>query len=932
MFSRIVRAISAVALYLLMTATMVLPAAAQQPADGTPAVDAGSPAPGARQDANGSWFMTESESEPVSADLATAAAGGPDQYGYTWSTATFDWIDAVSGGTDTGLSGNSEDNATNLIPLPFAFKYFENVYNAVYIAASGYLAFADLGDWPSQFRPLRAPGPNNVISVYPSPLRLSQNTGNGRVYYKFGGTAPNRYLVVEWYKVRDYWDDDDSFTFEVILFENGNISFQYHTMTYVNGYYCGSGAIEDATGMDGVLTSAFCERINSSTAVRIVRPATGARINVYPLADGSFTYAAAAQVYPVRIRNVGDNGADRYNLTVNSPWDVRLVDTIGAPLHDSNGDGTQDTGVISFKGEATIRVVVESPPIVTAGESAQTTVTFRSVNNPAVQRTVTIRTTVPHPFAQVFAIGVPAAPKVMINRPTVQTISTLASSSASANDVAVASMPGLGYAVAWREWDNGYALYARMTDLTGTARTGKLLVAGVNNPDYEVGHWEPALASSPDGHVAIAWWTRLEKWDGSDWLYNENVWLAILDSAGNITKAPTRLTSNNAFGTFGTVGLPFYDSVSIAATANDRFVVAWESQVNQENSYDNDVEYAVFSTSGSVVRGLTRYSDTAERSMGNAWNPVVATINGGQVFLTFGDGEVQYTLLSNDGAILQPQRAIAYSGYQYYLDAAPIGGGNVLITWYTFRSQTYNIGYAVLNATTFTLVKEPSEFNRLSERGEYGAAIAPLAAGGAVITYSGDDDTYLGAAAVSSNGTVLAQPAIFQRATLAELTAGDYFRRSDWANHSAAVATLPTTQLKSDPTVTSTSLAGGPQGATAGLGINVLNNGLQPATGLVLTADLPDEVGFISSTPAPSSIIPASATGGETITWMLPNLSYLDGGRVLMATTVPSTTVGATWPVQMTLTTTAPQLDPDHGKDTTQLMEMRGIWLPLVRE
>ena len=97
-------------------------------------------------------------------------------------------------------------------------------------------------------------------------------------------------------------------------------------------------------------------------------------------------------------------------------------------------------------------------------------------------------------------------------------------------------------------------------------------------------------------------------------------------------------------------------------------------------------------------------------------------------------------------------------------------------------------------------------------------------------------------------------------------------------------------------------------------------------------ATLPPELSFVSSVPLPSSVQPGSVDAGDTVTWQLPTLGFLDGGRILLATTVPSTTLGATYDVPFVLTTSSAQLDPNHGKDTTQIMEMGGVWLPMVRE
>ena len=108
---------------------------------------------GPYQTPDGLWMMPADARSPVEATGVTPqATGGPDDFGYTWDdSVAFNWIDAT-GGTDTGMSGHSGDQATGPVPLPFLFKYYENTYTQVYIAASGYLAFADAGYWPTEDR------------------------------------------------------------------------------------------------------------------------------------------------------------------------------------------------------------------------------------------------------------------------------------------------------------------------------------------------------------------------------------------------------------------------------------------------------------------------------------------------------------------------------------------------------------------------------------------------------------------------------------------------------------------------------------------------------------------------------------------------------------------------------------------------------------
>ena len=115
--------------------------------------------------------------EPATAlaGVAPAGTGGPDAYGYTWDDGVaFNWIDATSG-TDTGMSGNSNNQKSGPFPLPFTFKFYENTYSSVYVAASGFLAFTDEGTWPQQGRILDPAKPNNVVAPYWDGYTLSSS-------------------------------------------------------------------------------------------------------------------------------------------------------------------------------------------------------------------------------------------------------------------------------------------------------------------------------------------------------------------------------------------------------------------------------------------------------------------------------------------------------------------------------------------------------------------------------------------------------------------------------------------------------------------------------------------------------------------------------------------------------------------------------------
>ena len=201
------------------------------------------------------------------------AVGGPDFYGYTWSDGPLgtDWIDTTTIGTDTGLTGSGVNNATGPIPLGFSFNYYTNSYTQLYISAAGYVSFTNQASWPGyQNIPSTSP-PNNVIAPYSTLTFIGSGSW---VHYMTGGSAPNRYFVVEWHDLT-VLPEDETYRFELILHENGDIVFQYDLMNYVGeSWLCASSGIENDTGQYGLLYIYACgsSSVASNTAVRFDRP------------------------------------------------------------------------------------------------------------------------------------------------------------------------------------------------------------------------------------------------------------------------------------------------------------------------------------------------------------------------------------------------------------------------------------------------------------------------------------------------------------------------------------------------------------------------------------------------------------------------------------------------------------------------------------
>ena len=66
--------------------------------------------------------------------------------------------------------------------------------------------------------------------------------------YKAYGEAPNRYLIIKWYRM-EAPDGQSIYSFLVVLHENGDIVFQYDQLTFLKASTaCGTAGIEDETG------------------------------------------------------------------------------------------------------------------------------------------------------------------------------------------------------------------------------------------------------------------------------------------------------------------------------------------------------------------------------------------------------------------------------------------------------------------------------------------------------------------------------------------------------------------------------------------------------------------------------------------------------------------------------------------------------------
>jgi hypothetical protein len=156
---------------------------------------------------------------------------GPDASGYACKDDTmpggpsFNWVDATDG-DKSYIAG--DDRYDGPISIGFNVWFYGGGYSELYLSTNGLATFGG-GDTGWTNRPLPySPTPNNLVTPFWDDLQVCANQA---IYYKQGGTTPNRYFVAEWANVSRLGDPTRPLTFEVVLYENGLILFQYQSLT-----------------------------------------------------------------------------------------------------------------------------------------------------------------------------------------------------------------------------------------------------------------------------------------------------------------------------------------------------------------------------------------------------------------------------------------------------------------------------------------------------------------------------------------------------------------------------------------------------------------------------------------------------------------------------------------------------------------------------
>lgn len=894
----------------------------------------------------GQWMMP---ADAVGPERAAPTAGGPDEYGYTWNTVGMSWIEA-SGGTDTGMSGDSYDQATGPIPLPFSFKFYENSYTSLYIAASGYVSFQDWFFWDTQQNAPEPFEPNDAVAPYWSPLYLSNSGANGRVYYMSGGSAPNRYFVVQWHNVNgdppgDPIGGDDTFRFQLILHENGDIVFQYQYMNYNGNWWCGGQGIEDSLGLDG-LSMDYCNAVASNRAVRIYRPAPAARPRLIRLAAGGFTSAGEAATMRFPLRNLGELGTDTFDLLTSASWPISFYAADGVtPLTDTNGNGIVDSGPLSPLIQTEVVARITAPGGAVAGASSQATLTARSAIDTTRTDTMLLQAAVPTQFANVFMDGYDGTERLQLAHPAGQAELAASPDGHYGYSQAVAETPNSDFVYAWAKyrWTGSvsvYEIHYRLFDRFGTPITPILRLTDESGASTHSNNYTPVIAVAPDGRIGIAWYRYL--YNSANGQFNYNIYFAVLDPDGNVQYGPQSLTNNSLWGDSDDINVPRMFLPRIAATDNNRFVVAWGQGHYAPPGggctsfcYVRNIHIAVRDSAGGLVKPPTRYTNGSPFTYDYFYEPALAALDGNRVALFFNrQGNITDLYLAVLDSAGNTVRAMApvtnnnYDSYEYGPDAVQLTGGNILVAWRQWSALDYssNIAYAMLNSA-YNIIYGPATLNNPGSQTRFEEGYVSVtrdANNHGILTWR---ETYpftynLFYALVNSGGGLVTSPTAYRGA---ESMYYPYMYSSYDGYGATTYSWDPPDGV--DMTVDSGNDPAGEPGGTAGVHISLGNHGETKATGVVISATLDVNLTYVSDS---SGVIPVA--NGDTISWELPDHRFLDRTSFILVVGIPpDASYGDSFSVSVEIVSDGPEELPGNNDETIDVMVSRQAYLPALR-
>ncbi|NTU54702.1 MAG: hypothetical protein HGA79_00450 [Anaerolineales bacterium] len=696
------------------------------------------------------------------------STGGPDDFGYTYDdTVPFNW---VSASVNSGVAAD-EGNSSPFFDIGFAFPFYGSNYSQLSFSTNGFVKF-DLGSaccyWTSTVLPDPAL-PNNIIAVFWDDLVVGDIYNTGAIFYEKGGVAPDRYLVLEWRDVTTY-SGTDPFSFEVILYENGDILIQHQSLP---GSYYATVGTENELGDDGLNYHAGDTGLSAPKAIKFTYPtAPTARLQVSPLSSGKFASNVTNTNFPVTIKNNGSAGTDTYDLYAYSSWPFDLYhDGCIMPLTDTDADTVIDTGPLPEGSSTTICIGFTPPAGSNVGDTNYAWITVTSSLDSARSKQPSFRMAIPTSFAHVFEDYTNAAMAFRVNQPESTLTNYVTDDFYFANGPATIGLPDGRYLYAWRKPDGNFSdahSDIEFTFLSNDGSTSTPVAKLTNNVGTgQTYDYDPSVAVTPNGTIGVLW----RRWlvDNSTGLYNYNIFFASMSNTGALLSGPVNITNNNLWDNLDDINVPHYFSPSIAGTGDNRFVLSWQDyRTNGTNIFNSYIWFSTLEPSGVAV-----FAPAQLPIFGYSYAPILNPSKEGNAILTFiADEGVSfhpyYAVITSNGTLAKPVTNLDPGGLSFpedSPDAVALSNGNTAVAWPTSSGVILSILDPGYNSITGPIIA-----NNLFASSNATLSITNDAEDRIVMTWTDSSASQLFYSLADSNGTFITYPIPAQTSTISLIT------------------------------------------------------------------------------------------------------------------------------------------------------------------
>jgi len=160
--------------------------------------------------------------------------GGADAFGHIWFDSDdpngplFNWID-ISDGSGTQIAISGSDMISNVISLGFSVPFYNDSYSHLRVCTNGWMSFTTFSVTPNNTNLPNIAAPRTLIAPMWDNLVFQSNS---KAYYRLDADK----FIVQWDQVYAQ-SGYGPYTFEMIIFDDGNIILQYENLNSIDPAY-----------------------------------------------------------------------------------------------------------------------------------------------------------------------------------------------------------------------------------------------------------------------------------------------------------------------------------------------------------------------------------------------------------------------------------------------------------------------------------------------------------------------------------------------------------------------------------------------------------------------------------------------------------------------------------------------------------------------